>query len=108
MVGFDVSAWDSLEQFQMENAAKIVDGLFSECAKKTFELMLSSFSVSKAKDYILFFKDCVNDRSIMIWLADENEQELIREAGWNAGLNVDPQKPEIGIFFSSAVDSKMT
>ena len=93
---------------QMENAAKIVDGLFSECAKKTFELMLSSFSVSQAKDYISFFKDCVNDRSIMIWLADENEQELIREAGWNAGLNVDPQKPEIGIFFSSAVDSKMT
>ena len=87
---------------------EIVDNLFAECAEKTFDLMISSFSISQLKDYFAFFEDSIVDRSMMIWLADESEQKMVRQAGWDAGLNRDPQKPEVGVFFSSAVDSKMT
>ncbi len=93
---------------QDEDAEQYIDQLFAECAQKTFKLLISSFNITHLKDYFSFVKDGIEDRSFMIWLADEDEQELIREAGWDAGLNRDPEKPEVGVFFSSERASKMT
>ena len=93
---------------QSYNANDLVDDLFAECAEKTFRLMMSGLSISNFPDYCRFFIDGIEDRSIMVWLKDEASQQLIREAGWSAGLNRDEQKPEIGIFFNSTAASKMT
>ena len=90
------------------NAPALVDDLFSECAQETFGLLMSQIDFSRLIDYYLFFNEGIADRSIMIWLADEQEQNLVRKAGWNAGLNTDPKKPEIGVFFNSTDASKMT
>ena len=90
------------------NGNDIVDGLFNECAEKTFQLLTSSFSVSNLKEYFNFFRESTSDRSMMFWMKDEKEQELIRSIGWNAGLNRDPNEPWIGIFFNSNTPSKMT
>ncbi len=93
---------------QSSYANELVDELFAECAEKTFHLMMSDFSVSHLPDYCRFFVEGIENRSIMVWMKDEEAQRLIRESGWSAGLNRDPEKPEIGIFFNSTVASKMT
>lgn len=90
------------------NGEQIVDDLFAEAARKTLDLMLSDFSVSRLMDYYAFALDSFADRSLMLWLADEQGQELIRELGWNAGLNQDPEDPWIGLFYNCTSASKMT
>ncbi len=97
-----------LGTYQEENAGEIVDDLFGECAKKTFRLLMDTFSLSHMRDYFNFFRDSIEDRSLMVWLKDEEGQQKIRDAGWNAGLNTDPSHPEIGVFFNSSSSSKMT
>lgn len=87
---------------------QVVDDLFDECAQKTFNLLLSGFDVSHFKDYYHFFLDSVNDRSLMIWMADENAQQIIRDKGWSAALGHDAQHPELGIYYNSGNASKMT
>jgi len=90
------------------NGEQIVDALFAESARKTLELVFSDISPSRMLEYYAFMLDSFGDRSLMIWLADEPGQTMIRELGWNAGLNTDPMKPEIGIFYNSTSASKMT
>ena len=85
----------------------LVDNLFAECARQTLDLAMSRVSFSLLPDYLNFFKESFADRTLMVWMADEAEQQHIRDAGWAAGLNKDPEKPRIGIFFNSTVSSKM-
>ena len=92
---------------QQYGAADLVDGLFAEAAKETMGLLFSQMNAKMFADFFLFFQESIADRTLMVWMADEAEQELIRQAGWNAGLNTDPTKPEIGIFYNSTEASKV-
>ena len=105
-----LSSFDEKDYVQEEylQVNSIVDSLFSECAEKTFKLLTSSIDISHLQDYIDFFEESTAERSVMMWMADKKEQELVREAGWNAGLNNDPKRPEIGIFYNSMSASKVT
>ena len=85
----------------------VVDNLFAECARQTLDLAMSGIKFSLLPDYLDFCRESFADRTLMVWMADETEQQYIRDAGWAAGLNTDPEKPEIGIFFNSTVASKM-
>lgn len=92
---------------QQYGAADLVDNLFSEAAKETMGLLFSQMNAKMFADFFLFFQESIADRTLMVWMADEAEQELIRQAGWNAGLNTDPMQPEIGIFYNSTEASKV-
>ena len=85
----------------------IVDGLFSEAARGTLELLLSHLDAETIPKLLPVLQTCLADRTAMVWLADEEEQAAIRAAGWDAGLNRDPTHPAVGIFFNSTVSSKM-
>ncbi len=80
---------------------------WTETAKGTFELIKSHMSVDVIMQYLNIFQEGVADRTIMIWMADEQEQAIVREAGWSGALNFDPQKPEAGIFFNLNAPSKL-
>ena len=43
----------------------------------------------------------------MVWMRDEEEQNLLRQFAWNGGLNTDPQIPQAGVYFNCTVPSKM-
>lgn len=92
---------------QRPGAAAYVDSLFAEAAKETLGLLMSQMNARMFASFYSFFLESTADRTMMVWLADEAEQELIRRAGWNAGLNTDPTRPQIGIFFNSTEASKM-
>lgn len=87
--------------------AQIIDELFSESAAKTLELLLGQIGLSKMPNLLGFFQQSIADRTMMVWLADEQEQALIRAAGWNAGIRTEPDEPKIGVYFNSTAASKM-
>ena len=93
---------------QQAGAAALVDDLFSEAAKKTLGLLFSQLNAKTLVGFYSFFEESIADRTLMVWMADEAEQALIREAGWNAGLNADPMRPQVGIFFNSTTASKIS
>lgn len=92
---------------QQYGATDYVDELFAEAAKETMNLLFSQMNAKMFADFFLFFQESVADRTLMLWMADEQEQELIRQAGWNAGLNTDPMHPQIGVFYNSNAASKV-
>ena len=56
------------------------DSLFSECARKTLDLLLSELDLAKLPAYYAFFRDSFADRTLMAWMADEEEEALMKEA----------------------------
>lgn len=85
----------------------IADELFAETAKATMSKLVSEFDVKKVGDYYKVFTDGAKDRTIMMWMEDEDEQELVKSAGCSGGLNDDPQNPETGVYFSFSDPCKL-
>jgi len=88
-------------------SAKQTDALFAEAAKKTIGAFMTDFSLDKISGYLSIFREGFADRTVMLWMRDEAAQTLVRDLGWNAGLNEDAQNPEIGVYFSLADSSKL-
>ena len=56
-------------------AGDYVDDLFAETAKATMSKLVSDFDVKKAGDYYKVFSDGAKNRTVMMWMEDEEEQE---------------------------------
>lgn len=90
-----------------QDGDELVDQLFAETARETLKRLFSSFGKEHVNDYLNFAKESFADRSLLIWLSDEEEQNIIRQFGWSGSLNNDETKPQIGVFFNSTSASKM-
>ena len=86
---------------------RYVDQLFADAAKKTLNLMMDNLSFSDFSAYLNMTAECIEDRTFMLWMKDESEQNIIRMLGWNGGLNKDPENPKAGIYYTSTDASKM-
>ena len=80
-------------------AGDYVDDLFAETAKATMSKLVS--------DYYKVFSDGAKNRTVMMWMEDEEEQELVKNAGCSGGLNEDPENPETGVYFSISDPCKL-
>lgn len=88
-------------------AGDYVDDLFAETAKATMSKLVSDFDVKKAGDYYKVFSDGAKNRTVMMWMEDEEEQEFVKNAGCSGGLNEDPENPETGVYFSISDPCKL-
>ena len=86
---------------------EISDELFAEAAKKTMELLVGNISVTQMLEYLPVVKECIEDRTLMFWMKDEQEQAYLARMGWHGGLNQDPSKPEAGVYFNLVLASKL-
>ena len=86
---------------------RISDALFAETAEKVTEKLMDDISAENAVKLIEFVKESAADRTLMLWMKDRDEQELVRRAGLACSLNSDPAKPEAGIYFSLTNPSRM-
>ncbi|MBR6230382.1 MAG: DUF4012 domain-containing protein, partial [Lachnospiraceae bacterium] len=77
-----------------------INGLFSETAEAAMLGLIVNLELEKLPDVLRVFKEAAEDRTLMIWMADGNEQQNIVAAGYSGSLNVDPQDPEIGVYYS--------
>ena len=85
----------------------ISDALFAEAAKKTLGMLTEEVSVSRILNYLPVAQRSFADRTLMIWMKDEQEEAFMVRMGWDGGLNADPNRPEVGVYFSCVLASKM-
>ena len=86
---------------------ELTDQLFAETARETLNLLLSSMSLDNFRNLMTFARESFADRTLMLWLADPDEQEMVRQIGWAGTLNQDETEPAVGVFFNSTSASKM-
>lgn len=91
------------------------DSIFSEIVKKTVERIGSVLDGEEGKTelanklfrLVTVFEKHRDDRTLLLWFRDRDEQRVCREFGCDGGLNRDRNKPEAGIYFSGITPSKM-
>ena len=85
----------------------VTDALFAQAAHETFNKLFSDLNA----DTLIKFASCMakdmEDRTVMFWLTDEGEQAILASLDCSGALNDDPMRPELGVFFSLWVGSKM-
>ena len=86
---------------------KLSDQLFAEAAEQTMKVLTGDISADKLLAYLPVLKESIADRTLMLWLKDEQEQSFVVDMGWHGGLNTDPQKPEAGVYVNVVSASKM-
>lgn len=89
------------------NAAVLADQLFADAAKKTTILLLDHLDGEALSGYLDVAGESLDDRTMMIWMKDEEEQAIIQKLDWDGGLNSDPEKPEAGVYVNCTIASKM-
>lgn len=82
------------------NSNEITDNYFSQTAKLTMEKLVEDISVKNIPDFIHVFEESIEDRSLMMWLKDDVNQELVKKVGVAATLNYDKNNPETGVYIS--------
>lgn len=85
----------------------VVDALFAETAKTTMSRLVDDFDLNKIAGYLSVFNAGAGDRTIMMWMADETEQQYVRDVGCSGGLNDNPENPEIGVYISGSDPCKL-
>jgi hypothetical protein len=85
----------------------ISDALFAEAANLAFSKLLSNLNADSLMDLASVFAECTDDREIMLWLDDAEDQQLLEEAGFAGALSDDSTQPELGVFFDLIVGSKL-
>ena len=100
--------------FEYKSAGKLAytdddmtDLLFAETISKTMDVITSNLGPSTILKYVGVWKECIDERIIMLWMADPEEEDVMRQIGWSGSLNSDPNDPKLGLFFSSEQSSKM-
>lgn len=90
-----------------DTGGAVTDALFAQAAHETFNKLFSNLNA----DTLIKFASCMakdmEDRTVMFWLTDEGDQAILASLDCSGALNDDPMRPELGVFFSLWVGSKM-
>ena len=92
---------------KIKNNAEIADDLFADAAKKLMEMLTDNLELSYLPGFLSVAKQSFTDRTLMLWMKDEQQQSMIRQMGWHGGLNEDPENPQAGVYYSCTLPSKM-
>lgn len=87
--------------------AVVSDQLFADAAKKTMQAIMEDMGMESLTGLLSVAKDSFEDRTLMLWMENAEEQEILRKMNWNGGLNTDPENPQAGIYYNCTVASKM-
>lgn len=87
--------------------AVVSDQLFADAAKKTMQTIMEDMGMESLTGLLSVAKDSFEDRTLMLWMENAEEQEILRKMNWNGGLNTDPENPQAGIYYNCTVASKM-
>lgn len=85
----------------------VADAIFSETARKTISLVLSSLTPDNILTAVDLFDYCAQQRMIEIWMKDEQQEQRMIEMGWDGGLNRDPMSPQAGVYFAGHTSCKL-
>lgn len=77
---------DASHASTMSTSNNYVDDLFSETAKTAMAKLVDNFDIKKVSDYYKILANGAKKRTVMMWMKDADEQELVRNAGYAGTL----------------------
>ena len=92
---------------KIKDNAQIADEIFADAAKKLMRMLTDDLELSYLQGLLSVVRQSFADRTMMLWMNDEKQQDLIRQLGWHGGLNADPENPQAGVYYSCTIPSKM-
>lgn len=92
--------------FEVGNA--ISDALFAEAAEHAFHSALENMNASSLMKLVSTMMGGLDDRRVMIWLADATEQSYIEDMGYSGSMTAaTQQQPTLGVFINFWAGSKL-
>lgn len=99
--------WKYLQtRWEIRSNADYVDRLFSEAAKKAFDKLKGSVSLSSLPELLDIAKGCIERHEALVWLANVDDRPAIASLHCSGIENKDPATPVMGVFFNTFVASK--
>ena len=81
--------------------------LFEDTVKGTVELVKEDLDPEKVMDLVEVMEDAAEDRTFMLWLKDEEAEDLVKSYGFGGELGEDPEDPEVGVFYGNDYGMKL-
>ena len=86
----------------------VCDALFAEAAEYAFDSALENMNASSLMKLVSTMMGGLEDRRVMIWLADATEQGYIEEMGYSGSMTAaSEQEPTLGVFVNFWAGSKL-
>lgn len=84
-----------------------VDMLFDQTASQAMKAMFENLNAETLLKYVDVIEAGFTERTVMLWLENEWDQQYCLEAGASGSLNYDPMNPQVGVYFSILDPSKL-
>ena len=86
----------------------VCDALFAEAAEYAFDSALENMNASSLMKLVSTMMGGLEDRRVMIWLADATEQGYIEDMGYSGSMTAaSQQEPTLGVFVNFWAGSKL-
>ena len=85
----------------------VTDALFAQAAHETFNKLFENLNSATMIKFASCMAQNMENRTVMFWLTDTGEQAMLASLGCSGALNSDSSKPELGVFYSAWIGSKM-
>lgn len=86
----------------------LCDALFAEAAEYAFDSALENMNASSLMKLVSTMMGGLEDRRVMIWLADATEQGYIEDMGYSGSMTAaSQQEPTLGVFVNFWAGSKL-
>lgn len=86
----------------------VCDALFAEAAEYAFDSALENMNASSLMKLVSTMMGGLEDRRVMIWLADATEQSYIEDMGYSGSMTAaSQQEPTLGVFVNFWAGSKL-
>lgn len=100
--------WNYLSKGRLSSEnAEYSDTLFAQAADLAFDQFFSGLDSAKLVKFLDLMSRCMENRSVMFWLADSSEQELLAPMDCSGDIVSDPLKPVVGTYLSLWLPCKM-
>lgn len=93
-------------KFGNDGAAQ--DEYFGAVAGLAFQHVMSNLGNTSLADLVDVVSSSAEDGRLLIWMADEQEEEVMKRMGLAGDLGEDPTMPELGVYFNDATVSKIS
>lgn len=84
-----------------------VDLLFAQTAAMAMKAMFENLNAETLLKYVDVIEKGFQQRTVMLWLQDPQEQQYCLAAGASGSLNFDPMNPQVGVYYSILDPSKL-
>lgn len=84
------------------------DAYFIEVAGLAFESIMSNLGDANTDDLLAAIEEGAEEGRLLVWMYDEDEEDLMIELGFGGEIDDDPTTPVLGVYLSDDTYSKIS